>query len=72
VQAELCVRLTVCLLKAHHSKLMASPASKQILAEVQHGLRAQVRAMKNLIGFNMAGLTHIKQSRQAWKELAEH
>ena len=71
MQADLCVRLTVCLLNAHHSKLMASPACKGVLADVQHGLRSQVQAMKSLIGFNVAGLTHIKQSRQAGMEITE-
>lgn len=69
MQVELCVRLTVCLLNAHHSKLMASPACKGVLLEVQHGLRSQVQAMKSLIGFNVAGLTHIKNLQQAGREI---
>lgn len=60
MQAELCVRVSVFILKAHQAPLMASPGCKSLLADVQQGLRSRLGTMKHLVGFNMAGLRHVK------------
>lgn len=71
MQAEVCVRLTMCLLKAHHSRMMSTPACKSVLADVQRSLRTRVQAMKSLMGFNVAGLNHIKHTIKQGMEPAD-
>lgn len=60
VQAELCVRVSVFILKAHQAKLMASPGCKTLLADVQTRLRDRIENIKSVVGLNMAGLRHLQ------------
>lgn len=60
MQAELCVKVAVSILKAHQAKLVASPGCKSLLADVQKCLRDQLANMKRMVGFNMAGMRHLQ------------
>jgi Dip2/Utp12 Family len=54
------VRAAVILLNAHQARLMATPACRPLLSKLQRSLRTCVQSMKNLMGFNLAGLHHVQ------------
>eukprot|EP00892_Ulva_mutabilis_P003716 jgi/Ulvmu1/1716/UM116_0030.1 len=60
LNVELCVRVAVFILKAHEGPLTASPGCTTLIAEVQKDLRTRLRNMKNMVGFNMAGLRYVQ------------
>jgi Dip2/Utp12 Family len=56
---ELSVRAAVVLLGAHQAQLRASPAARPLLARLQARLRGRVQALRNVMGYNLAGLQHL-------------
>lgn len=65
VQAEVPVRAAVILMDAHQARLMAAPACRPLLAQLQRSLRSCVQSMKNVTGFNLAGLHHVQDLAKA-------
>jgi U3 small nucleolar RNA-associated protein 12 len=59
-RVELTVRVVVLLLQTHHAQLAASPACRPLLVQLQGNMRTQVQVFKNVMGFNLAGLRHIR------------
>ena len=58
-RVELTVRVAVMLLTVHQAQLRASPALRPMLATLQVQLRGKVQALKNVMGYNLAGLNHV-------------
>lgn len=58
-RVELTIRVVVILLHAHQAQFAASPACRPLLAALQRGMRGRVQALKNVMGFNLAGLQHV-------------
>lgn len=61
-RVELTVRVVVSLLQLHQAQLAASPVCRPLLVRLQGRVRTQVQAFKNVMGFNLAGLRHIRAS----------
>ena len=59
LKVELTIRVVVILLHAHQAQFAASPACRPLLAELQRAMRGRVQALKNVMGFNLAGLQHV-------------
>jgi U3 small nucleolar RNA-associated protein 12 len=64
-RVELLCRVAVLLLRLHLRQLSATPAARGTLAELQGLLRKRVQEVKDLMGFNLAGLEHLQRGAAA-------
>ncbi|GFR42436.1 hypothetical protein Agub_g3341 [Astrephomene gubernaculifera] len=56
---ELTVRLAVLVVRLHQGQLAATAAARPVLMRLQRRLRAAAQGLKDVVGFNMAGLGHL-------------
>jgi U3 small nucleolar RNA-associated protein 12 len=60
-QVELLCRVATLLLRVHMQQLMATPAARPVLTELQGLLRSQVQGLKDSMGFNLAAIEHLRR-----------
>ncbi len=60
-QVELLCRVATLLLRVHMQQLMATPAARPILTELQGLLRSRVQGLKDAMGFNLAAIEHLRR-----------
>eukprot|EP00887_Chlorella_sp_A99_P006380 scaffold3.g6380.t1 len=60
-QVELLCRLAALLLRLHHQQLMAAPATRPVLIQLQTLLHERVQGLKDTLGFNLAAMAHLQQ-----------
>eukprot|EP00252_Welwitschia_mirabilis_P023899 TRINITY_DN6886_c0_g1_i2.p1 TRINITY_DN6886_c0_g1~~TRINITY_DN6886_c0_g1_i2.p1 ORF type:complete len:324 (-),score=71.14 TRINITY_DN6886_c0_g1_i2:373-1344(-) len=58
---ELVCRISMLLLQIHHHQLVCTPAARSILTAIEEDLRKRVKGCKDILGFNLAAMDHIKQ-----------
>lgn len=61
---ELACRVAVLLLRLHHSQLVATTSARHVLLTLSRYLRPGVQALKDLAGFNLAGLGHLQRMQK--------
>lgn len=61
-QVELCCRVSTLLVRLHNPQLIATPAARPTLVQLQTLLRGSVQGLKDTMGFNLAALQHLKRS----------
>ena len=61
MQVELCCRVAALLVRLHHAQLTATPAARGPLVALQRLLRARTAGLKDVLGFNMAGVQHLQR-----------
>ena len=49
------------LVRLHHAQLTATPAARGPLVALQRLLRARTAGLKDVLGFNMAGVQHLQR-----------
>ncbi len=60
-QVELCCRVAALLVRLHHAQLVATPGARGPLVALQRLLRARTGGLKDVLGFNMAGIEHLQR-----------
>ena len=60
-QVELLCRVATLLLRVHMQQLMATPAARPVLTELQGLLRSRVQGLKDTMGFNLAAIEHLRR-----------
>ena len=60
-QIELLARVSTLLLRIHLQQLGATPSARPLVAELQQLLRTRLQEFKDMLGFNIAGLTHLQR-----------
>lgn len=60
-QVELCCRVSTLLVRLHNPQLIATPAARPTLIQLQKVLRRSVQGLKDTMGFNLAALQHLKR-----------
>ena len=58
---ELVCRATVLLLRVHMQEIMSTPSARPLLGEMRSLLHQKVQGYKDTMGFNLAGLEHLKR-----------
>ncbi|KAJ6811147.1 WD repeat-containing protein 3 [Iris pallida] len=61
VKVELVAKIVAVLLQTHHNQLMTTPAARPILTVLKNMLHERVQECKDLIGFNLAAMDHLKE-----------
>ena len=61
-QVELCCRVSTLLVRLHNPQLIATPAARPTLVQLQTLLTGSVQGLKDTMGFNLAALHHLKRS----------
>lgn len=61
-QVELLCRVSTLLLRLHMQQLMGTPSVRPLLIELQALLRQRVQELKDLMGYNLAAITHLQRS----------
>jgi U3 small nucleolar RNA-associated protein 12 len=69
LEVELCWRCVIFLLRAHHTQLVANRALVPTLTRLREVLRPQLTQYRDMIGFNVAGLGHLKRALEADKNV---
>ncbi|GLJ48096.1 hypothetical protein SUGI_1015470 [Cryptomeria japonica] len=60
-KVELVCRIATLLLQIHHQQLVSTPAARSVLTTLQGILRSRVKGCKDVLGFNLAAMDHLKQ-----------
>ncbi|MCL7047922.1 hypothetical protein MKW94_012302 [Papaver nudicaule] len=60
-KVELVSRVNTVLLQTHHNQLISTPAARPIMTSLSAVLYPTVKQFKEVLGFNLAALDHIKQ-----------
>lgn len=60
-KVELVCRVAMLLLQIHHHQLISTPSARAILTSLQDVLRSRVKGCKDILGFNLAAMDHLKQ-----------
>ncbi|XP_078448375.1 transducin family protein / WD-40 repeat family protein isoform X2 [Wolffia australiana] len=60
-KVELVCKVATVLLQTHHNQLTATPAAKPILSALKEGIHEKVKECKDLLGFNLAAMDHLKE-----------
>ncbi|KAL5981824.1 Dip2/Utp12 protein [Asimina triloba] len=60
-KVELVCRVAVVLLQTHHNQLIATPAARTVLSLLKDILYKKVKECKDILGFNLAAMDHLKQ-----------
>ncbi|KDP29196.1 hypothetical protein JCGZ_16585 [Jatropha curcas] len=60
-KVELVCRVATVLLQIHHNQLITTPAARPILTVLKDILYARVKECKDILGFNLAAMDHLKQ-----------
>ncbi|CAA7391314.1 unnamed protein product [Spirodela intermedia] len=60
-KVELICKVTTVLLQTHHSQLTATPAARPILSVLKETLHERVEECKDMLGFNLAAMDHLKE-----------
>ncbi|KAI3880040.1 hypothetical protein MKX03_003861 [Papaver bracteatum] len=60
-KVELVSRVNTVLLQTHHNQLISTPAARPIMTSLSDVLYPTVKQFKEVLGFNLAALNHIKQ-----------
>lgn len=60
-KVELVCRIATVLLQTHHNQLVATTAARPLLAELKGFLYKKVKECKDMLGFNIAAMDHIKE-----------
>lgn len=55
-------RTAALLVRLHHAQLVATPAARAPLIQLQQWLRTRTQSLKDVMGFNMAALSHLQRS----------
>eukprot|EP01018_Ginkgo_biloba_P035817 Gb_01028 [translate_table: standard] len=58
---ELVCRIATLLLQIHYQQLVSTPAARSVLTALQDILRSRVKGCKDILGFNLAAMDHLKQ-----------
>ena len=61
-QVELLCRVSTLLLRLHMQQLMGTPSVRPLLIELQELLRQRVQELKDLMGYNLAAISHLQRS----------
>lgn len=61
LKVELVCKVCLVLLQTHHNQLTTTPAARSMLTELKDILYSRVKNCKDTIGFNLAGMDHIKE-----------
>ena len=61
-RVELCCRVSTLLVRLYNPQLIATPAARPTLVQLQTLLRGSVQGLKDTMGFNLAALQHLKRS----------
>ncbi|EFJ52522.1 hypothetical protein VOLCADRAFT_79148 [Volvox carteri f. nagariensis] len=56
---ELTVRLAVLLVRLHQGQLVATAAARPVLLALQRRLRGAAQGLKDVVGFNLAAMSHL-------------
>jgi U3 small nucleolar RNA-associated protein 12 len=59
---ELSCRTAALLLRLHHAQLVAAPSARPALIALQARLRPALQGLKDVLGFNMAGIKHLQRA----------
>ncbi|PRQ43668.1 putative transcription factor WD40-like family [Rosa chinensis] len=60
-KVELVCKISLVLLQTHFNQLVSTPAARPMLTALKEILYPEVKERKDIIGFNLAGLEHLKQ-----------
>ncbi|XP_050384368.1 uncharacterized protein LOC126800981 [Argentina anserina] len=60
-KVELVCKIALVLLQTHFNQLVSTPAARPMLTALKEILYPEVKERKDIIGFNLAGLEHLKQ-----------
>eukprot|EP00891_Asterochloris_glomerata_P007696 jgi/Astpho2/7696/e_gw1.00115.7.1_t len=63
-QVELCCRVCTLLMRLHHQQLMATPQARPLMIKLQKRLREGIQDVKDVMGFNLAALQHLRRAAQ--------
>jgi U3 small nucleolar RNA-associated protein 12 len=58
-------RILFFLLKTHHNQISANRTMRTILMPLRHHLRAALQRQKEIIGYNLAALSYIRNKSEA-------
>ncbi|XP_058083541.1 uncharacterized protein LOC131231393 isoform X2 [Magnolia sinica] len=60
-KVELVCRVATVLLQTHHNQLITTPAARSVLTILKDILYKKVKECKDILGFNLAAMDHLKQ-----------
>ncbi|XP_068652601.1 uncharacterized protein [Aristolochia californica] len=60
-KVELVSRVATVLLQIHHNQLISTPSARPLLTQLKDLLHQRVKECKDIIGFNLAAMDHLKQ-----------
>lgn len=60
-QVELLCRISTLLLRVHMQQLIGTPTARPVLIKLKELLRSRVQYMKDMVGFNVAAMTHLQR-----------
>ncbi|KAK4750068.1 hypothetical protein SAY87_027517 [Trapa incisa] len=60
-KVELVSRVATFLLQIHYNQLVSTPSARPILSTLKEHLHEKVKERKDIIGFNLAAMDHLKQ-----------
>jgi len=61
-QVELLCRISTLLLRVHMQQLIGTPTARPVLIKLKELLRSRVQYMKDVVGFNVAAMTHLQRA----------
>ena len=61
-QVELLCRISTLLLRVHMQQLIGTPTARPVLIKLKELLRSRVQYMKDMVGFNVAAMTHLQRA----------
>lgn len=59
---ELSCRVAALLVRLHHAQLVATPSARGPLMALQRLLAARTGGLRDVLGFNLAGLAHLQRA----------
>ena len=68
---ELVARTATLLVRLHHAQLVATPAARAPLIRLQRALASRTQGLKDVMGFNLAGLGHLQRALKERSQQAE-
>ncbi len=54
-------RVSVLLLRLHHTQLVATPGARHVLVKLQRRLRTAMQGLKDTLGVNLAGVRFLQR-----------
>ena len=71
MQIELVGKVLFFVLRLHHKQIVANHSLREHIESLKDLVRAHLEEHRNVLGFNMAGLKHIKHGRRNMSKLVK-